>query len=170
MYIYIHSYPLPPSQLHNPPSRIPKPIKSLNTNEITTVDADALYIFIGAKPYTDWLCKNIITNGKGFIETGRDLNQCTDFDKIWKSDRDPYLLETSCPGIFAAGDVREHGDRGSEMHLHLTAEEIVACECVGLAETKDHMDWQLLGKCAQQLSGTLNGAGSISGSLEHMST
>jgi thioredoxin reductase (NADPH) len=81
-------------------------IKNLNTNEITTVDADALYIFIGAKPYTDWLCKNIITNGKGFIETGRDLNQCTDFDKIWKSDRDPYLLETSCPGIFAAGDVR----------------------------------------------------------------
>ncbi|MDB5060203.1 MAG: fused response regulator/thioredoxin-disulfide reductase, partial [Mucilaginibacter sp.] len=61
---------------------------------------------IGAKPYTDWLCKNIITNGKGFIETGRDLNQCTDFDKIWKYDRDPYLLETSCPGIFAAGDVR----------------------------------------------------------------
>jgi thioredoxin reductase (NADPH) len=81
-------------------------IKNLNTNEVTTVDADALYIFIGAKPYTDWLCKNIITNGKGFIETGRDLNQCTDFDKIWKSDRDPYLLETSCPGIFAAGDVR----------------------------------------------------------------
>jgi thioredoxin reductase (NADPH) len=81
-------------------------IKNLNTNEMTTVDADALYIFIGAKPYTDWLCKNIITNGKGFIETGRDLNQCTDFDKIWKYDRDPYLLETSCPGIFAAGDVR----------------------------------------------------------------
>jgi thioredoxin reductase (NADPH) len=81
-------------------------IKNLNTNEVTTVDADALYIFIGAKPYTDWLCKNIITNGKGFIETGRDLNQCIDFDKIWKSDRDPYLLETSCPGIFAAGDVR----------------------------------------------------------------
>ena len=81
-------------------------IRDLNTNEVKTVDADALYIFIGAKPYTDWLCKDIITNGKGFIETGRDLNLCTDFEKVWKSNRDPYLLETSCPGIFAAGDVR----------------------------------------------------------------
>jgi thioredoxin reductase (NADPH) len=81
-------------------------IRDLNTKEVKTVDADALYIFIGAKPYTDWLCKDIITNGKGFIETGRDLNLCTDFEKIWKSNRDPYLLETSCPGIFAAGDVR----------------------------------------------------------------
>jgi thioredoxin reductase (NADPH) len=81
-------------------------IQNVQTKNIETVDADALYIFIGAKPYTDWLCKDIITNGKGFIETGRDLNMCSDFEKIWKSDRDPYLLETSCPGIFAAGDVR----------------------------------------------------------------
>lgn len=81
-------------------------IQNLQTQNIETVEADALYIFIGAKPYTDWLCKDIITNGKGFIETGRDLNMCSDFEKIWKSDRDPYLLETSCPGIFAAGDVR----------------------------------------------------------------
>jgi thioredoxin reductase (NADPH) len=42
-------------------------IRDLNTNEVKTVDADALYIFIGAKPYTDWLCKDINTNGKGFI-------------------------------------------------------------------------------------------------------
>ncbi|WP_374950982.1 FAD-dependent oxidoreductase [Mucilaginibacter sp.] len=81
-------------------------IQNLQTKEVTTVEADALYIFIGAKPYTDWLCKDIITNGKGFIETGRDLNLCSDFEKVWKADRDPYLLETSCPGIFAAGDVR----------------------------------------------------------------
>jgi thioredoxin reductase (NADPH) len=81
-------------------------IKNLQTQVVNTVEADALYIFIGAKPYTDWLCKDIITNGKGFIETGRDLNQCPDFEKVWKNDRDPYLLETSCPGIFAAGDVR----------------------------------------------------------------
>jgi thioredoxin reductase (NADPH) len=81
-------------------------IKNLQTQIVNTVEADALYIFIGAKPYTDWLCKDIITNGKGFIETGRDLNQCPDFEKVWKNDRDPYLLETSCPGIFAAGDVR----------------------------------------------------------------
>ncbi|RFZ82692.1 response regulator [Mucilaginibacter terrenus] len=81
-------------------------IENLDNNETQTVDADALYIFIGARPYTDWLCKNIIKNDKGFVETGRDLNSCVDFDKIWHNNRDPYLLETSIPGIFAAGDVR----------------------------------------------------------------
>ena len=48
----------------------------------------------------------IITNDKGFIETGRDLQHYEDYKKIWKLERDPYLLETSCAGIFAAGDVR----------------------------------------------------------------
>jgi thioredoxin reductase (NADPH) len=81
-------------------------IKNLDNGESSTVDADALYIFIGAKPFTDWLGKAVIKNDKGFVETGRDLNSCQDFEKIWKSSRDPYLLETSIPGIFAAGDVR----------------------------------------------------------------
>ena len=81
-------------------------IKNIKTGEIYTEDAAALYIFIGAKPFTDWLDQEIITNDKGFIETGRDLQHYDNFKKIWKLDRDPYLLETSCPGIFAAGDVR----------------------------------------------------------------
>ena len=69
-------------------------------------EADALYIFIGAKPYTDWIQLDIIKNDKDFIETGRDLKAYADFEKIWKLKRDPFLLETSCSGVFAAGDVR----------------------------------------------------------------
>jgi thioredoxin reductase (NADPH) len=68
--------------------------------------ANALFIFIGARPFTDWIGLDIIKDDKGFLETGRDLKTYDSFRKIWKQDRDPYLLETSCPGIFAAGDVR----------------------------------------------------------------
>ncbi|MEO6893453.1 MAG: FAD-dependent oxidoreductase [Ginsengibacter sp.] len=81
-------------------------IKNINSGEIYTEDATALYIFIGARPFTDWLDDEIIINEKGFIETGRDLQHYDNFKKIWKLERDPYLLETSCAGIFAAGDVR----------------------------------------------------------------
>lgn len=81
-------------------------IKNVEKDETYTEDASALYIFIGAKPYTDWLSEEIIKNEKGFIETGRDLQRYNNYQKIWKLQRDPYLLETSCPGIFAAGDVR----------------------------------------------------------------
>lgn len=81
-------------------------IVDLNTREEKDVDADALYIFIGAKPYTDWIGLNIIKNDKGFIETGSSLNSYQDFKHVWKKERDPYLLETSSAGIFAAGDVR----------------------------------------------------------------
>ncbi|TDO22473.1 FAD-dependent oxidoreductase [Pedobacter duraquae] len=76
------------------------------TKQSEVRDADALYIFIGAKPYTDWIQLDIIKNDKDFIETGRDLKAYADFEKIWKLKRDPFLLETSCSGIFAAGDVR----------------------------------------------------------------
>jgi thioredoxin reductase (NADPH) len=81
-------------------------ITNVNTGETYTEDAAALHIFIGAKPYTDWLSAEIIINDKGFIETGRELQHYEQFKKIWKLERDPYLLETSCAGIFAAGDVR----------------------------------------------------------------
>lgn len=81
-------------------------IFNASDNTTRTVEADALYIFIGAKPYTEWLCPQILKNDKGFIETGRDVQANHEFKKIWKLERDPYLLETSIPGIFAAGDVR----------------------------------------------------------------
>jgi thioredoxin reductase (NADPH) len=76
------------------------------TGENQTVKANALFIFIGARPFTDWIGLDIIKDEKGFLETGRDLKTYEHFNKVWKQDRDPYLLETSCPGVFAAGDVR----------------------------------------------------------------
>lgn len=81
-------------------------IEHVETHETKTVQADALYIFIGAKPFTEWIGEHVIKDQKEFIETGRDMKQKDEFRKIWKLDRDPYLLETSSPGIFAAGDVR----------------------------------------------------------------
>ncbi|MEJ2880209.1 FAD-dependent oxidoreductase [Pedobacter sp. GR22-6] len=79
---------------------------NVDTKETQVKEASALYIFIGAKPFTDWLKLDIVKNERGFIETGRELKRYSEFDKTWKLKRDPYLLETSCPGIFAAGDVR----------------------------------------------------------------
>ncbi len=81
-------------------------LQDIETGKEETKDADALYIFIGSKPGTDWIELDIIKDGKGFIETGRELKVYEPFKKIWKLDREPYLLETSCHGIFAAGDVR----------------------------------------------------------------
>ena len=81
-------------------------IVQTDTRETVTRKAGALFIFIGARPFTEWIGLDIIKDEKGFLETGRDLKTYEHFKKIWKQDRDPYLLETSCPGIFAAGDVR----------------------------------------------------------------
>jgi thioredoxin reductase (NADPH) len=64
----------------------------------------SIFIFIGAAPKTDWLPKDIALDSKGFILAGPDLKLHR--PKSWTLDRDPYLLETSVPGIFVAGDVR----------------------------------------------------------------
>ncbi|MGH7884888.1 MAG: FAD-dependent oxidoreductase [Thermodesulfobacteriota bacterium] len=77
-----------------------------NQKENKPYKADSLFIFIGTKPFTDWLKLDIIKNERGFIETGRDLTRYDEFKKIWKLDREPFLLETCAPGIFAVGDVR----------------------------------------------------------------
>ena len=81
-------------------------IKNIETGEPRTEEAGALFIFIGARPVTDWMKIDILKDSKGFIETGRDLFKFENFKRIWKLDRDPYLLETCIPGIFCAGDVR----------------------------------------------------------------
>lgn len=81
-------------------------IENIQDKSLAKVDAGALFIFIGAKPFTEWVTLNTIKDKKGFITTGRDLINSDEFKKVWKSDREPFLLETCNPGIFAAGDVR----------------------------------------------------------------
>ncbi|MCR8560353.1 FAD-dependent oxidoreductase [Mucilaginibacter sp. BJC16-A38] len=81
-------------------------LQDLENDTKQACTAAALYIFIGARPFTDWIQLDIIKDDKGFLETGRELKKYDRFAKIWKEERDPYLLETSCPGVFAAGDVR----------------------------------------------------------------
>jgi thioredoxin reductase (NADPH) len=71
-----------------------------------TVPATSLFIFIGAMPQTDWLGDVVERDRQGFILTGLDLLQDRERPKRWTLDRQPYLLESSVPGIFVAGDVR----------------------------------------------------------------
>jgi thioredoxin reductase (NADPH) len=79
-----------------------------DTNKVERVPASAMFIFIGALPRTDWLASVVERDERGFILTGPDLIRDGQRPKGWALDRDPFLLETSVPGLFAVGDVR-HG-------------------------------------------------------------
>jgi thioredoxin reductase (NADPH) len=79
-----------------------------DTNKVERVPANAMFIFIGAMPRTDWLADVIERDDHGFILTGPDLLWDGARPKGWALDRDPFLLETNIPGLFAVGDVR-HG-------------------------------------------------------------
>jgi thioredoxin reductase (NADPH) len=79
-----------------------------DSNKLERVPASAMFIFIGALPRTDWLGDLVERDERGFLLTGPDLIRDGQRPKGWTADRDPFLLETNIPGIFAVGDVR-HG-------------------------------------------------------------
>lgn len=80
---------------HHPDGRVEK------------LPASALFIFIGAEPHTEWLDGVVLRDAKGFLRTGANTMPGGKRPSGWKMDRDPYLLETSVPGVFAVGDVRD---------------------------------------------------------------
>jgi thioredoxin reductase (NADPH) len=71
-----------------------------STGERTTVPAKALFVFIGASPHTEWLDGQLATDDTGFLLTGRDIEDLSEYNGD-----SPLFLETSRPGIFAVGDV-----------------------------------------------------------------
>src|SRR5215813_14186909 len=79
-----------------------------DTDRIERVPASSVFIFIGALPRTDWLGSEVERDERGFILTGPDLLWQGARPKGWTLERDPFLLETNVPGMFAVGDVR-HG-------------------------------------------------------------
>ena len=79
-------------------------LEGVEDGEREVRDASAIFIFVGAVPHSQFAQGTVAMNDKGFIYTGADVMSFTD---KWALDRDPYPLETSQPGVFAAGDVRE---------------------------------------------------------------
>jgi thioredoxin reductase (NADPH) len=88
-------------------------LSDVETNTAREVDGDAMFVFIGSSPRTQMVADLVERDAQGFILTGRDLLVDGHWPKSWTVQRDPFLFETSVPGIFAAGDAR----RGSSKRV-----------------------------------------------------
>ena len=81
-------------------------VKNTKSGEVQTLDAPAMFVFIGVRPQSQVVSGLVMCSDKGYIFTGQDLIVDKKPPPGWTLERDPFLLETSVPGIFAAGDVR----------------------------------------------------------------
>ncbi|HEU5252709.1 MAG TPA: FAD-dependent oxidoreductase [Solirubrobacterales bacterium] len=77
-------------------------LRDVSSGEVRGVDSSGLFVFIGADAETEWLPPEIAVDSRGYVLTGAEMRA----EESWALDRDPFLLETSVPGIFACGDVR----------------------------------------------------------------
>ncbi|GAA3067379.1 hypothetical protein GCM10020254_08720 [Streptomyces goshikiensis] len=81
-------------------------LRDVDSDGAELVDAQWMFVFIGAAPLTDWLDGTVLRDGRGFILAGPDLTPDGRPPAGWELDRPPYHLETNIPGVFVAGDAR----------------------------------------------------------------
>jgi len=81
-------------------------LTSLDEGTSQVEQVDAVFVFIGTKPRSDWLPASVLRDARGFVLTGRDLMADAAYARTWKELREPLSLETGVPGVFAAGDIR----------------------------------------------------------------